>query len=376
MNETALWDALAEPDKIRAAADLLRAGEVVVFPTETVYGAGGDATNDAAVARIFEAKGRPSDNPLIVHVADAGQVGEVAAGLGPIEQVLADKFWPGPLTLVLPAREGVLSPRVTAGLATVAVRVPDHPVALALLRASGLPLAAPSANRSGRPSPTTATHVADDLGGRVAAILDGGATGVGLESTVVQVVDDPRTGAPVVHVLRPGGVTVAQLREALGDGVAVKRADAAVAADEAPRAPGMKYAHYAPQGDLIVVVADAPAALAAHVIAEGNRLVAAATDHGHRPVIGILAYDEHLKAYEALLDQVAFAFTIVTCGSAHDPASVAQQLYAALRQFDDLGATHIFAEAHPVHDGGLGEAVMNRLRKAADGKIVTLKSHK
>jgi L-threonylcarbamoyladenylate synthase len=374
--ETTLWDAVADADKIQEAAALLRAGEVVVFPTETVYGAGGDATNDAAVARIFEAKGRPSDNPLIVHLADAGQVCDVAEGMGPVEQQLAARFWPGPLTLVLPAKAGVLSPRVTAGLATVAVRVPDHPVALALLRACGLPLAAPSANRSGRPSPTLATHVADDLGGRVAAILDGGATGVGLESTVVHVVDDPRTGTPVVHVLRPGGVTVAQLREAVGHGVAVQLADAAVAATEAPRAPGMKYAHYAPQGELTVVVIADTTVFAAYVVGEATRLVAAAAELGQSPVIGILAYDEHLDEYQALLDQIAWPFTIVSCGSVHDPASVAQHLYAALRQFDELGATHIFAEARPVHDGGLGDAVMNRLRKAADGKVITLKSYK
>jgi L-threonylcarbamoyladenylate synthase len=177
-------------------------------------------------------------------------------------------------------------------------------------------------------------------------------------------------------VLRPGGVTVAQLREAVGHGVAVQLADAAVAATEAPRAPGMKYAHYAPQGELTVVVIADTTVFAAYVVGEATRLVATAAELGQSPVIGILAYDEHLDEYQALLDQVAWPFTIVSCGSVHDPASVAQHLYAALRQFDELGATHIFAEARPVHDGGLGDAVMNRLRKAADGKVITLKSYK
>lgn len=364
MAETPIWSVEAEPNRLAEAAALLQAGEVVAFPTETVYGLGADAGSDEAVAKIFAAKGRPSDNPLIVHLAGREQLEQVVASEpGAVEQALMAAFWPGPLTLVLPAREGALSPRVTAGLATVAVRVPDHPLALALLRACGRPLAAPSANRSGRPSPTTAAHVALDLDGRVAAILDGGATGVGLESTVVQVVDTAE-GRPVVHILRPGGVTMQQIRTILGDDIEVFIADQHVEAASAPRAPGMKYAHYAPKGEMTVVQSDSADQTAQWIAAQ----LAGSSD-----CIGILTYEENLEKYQHLMQSVDTPLTIVTCGSWHDPASVARHLYAAIRQFDEFGATRIFAEAYPLLDGGLGHAVMNRLIKAAGNQMVQLK---
>lgn len=361
MTATPVWNAQDEPNKVAEAAALLQAGEVVAFPTETVYGLGADAGSDEAVAKIFAAKGRPSDNPLIVHLASREQLPQVVAGEpGAIEQALMTAFWPGPLTLVLPARQDALSPRVTAGLTTVAVRVPDHPLALALLRACGRPLAAPSANRSGRPSPTTAAHVALDLDGRVAAILDGGPTGVGLESTVVQVVSEP---APAVHILRPGGVTAQHIREVISSDVNIIIADQHVEAETAPRAPGMKYAHYAPKGDLTIVRGNTPEQVATWISQQP-------TNADER--LGILTYEEHMSLYEPLLQNSATPLTIVTCGSWHDPATVARNLYAALRQFDEHGATRIFAEAYPAQDGGLGQAVMNRLVKAAGNVMVEL----
>lgn len=223
---------------ISEAAALLRSGETVAFPTETVYGLGADARNTAAVEAVFAAKGRPSDNPLIVHIARREELGRLVTEVHPVAEALIDAFWPGPLTLVLPVRPGVLSPLVTAGLDTVGVRMPDHPVALALLRAADCPVAAPSANRSGRPSPTLAAHVLEDLAGYIGGVLDGGAAGVGLESTVVQVQPDG-----TVAVLRPGGITAEQLAAVTGTEAAA--AKPAASSSPAPRAPGMKYTHYA-----------------------------------------------------------------------------------------------------------------------------------
>lgn len=250
---------------ISEAAALLRSGETVAFPTETVYGLGADARNTTAVEAVFAAKGRPSDNPLIVHIARREDLERLVTEVHPVASALIDAFWPGPLTLVLPVRPGVLSPLVTAGLDTVGVRMPDHPVALALLRAADCPVAAPSANRSGRPSPTLASHVLEDLAGYIGGVLDGGAAGVGLESTVVQVQPDGTAA-----VLRPGGITAEQLAAVTGtEAAAAKPAAGAntpagasgggsvpvppaaepgvgeAGSSPAPRAPGMKYTHYA-----------------------------------------------------------------------------------------------------------------------------------
>lgn len=222
---------------IDAAAALLQEGELVAFPTETVYGLGGDATVSDSVKKIYEAKGRPSDNPLIVHVAERTQLDAFVTDVSDEAQRLMDAFWPGPLTILLPVKEGALAPEVTAGLSTVAVRIPSHPVALAILKAADLPIAAPSANTSGKPSPTKASHVKEDLAGRIACIIDGGTTGVGVESTVL----DCSGSQPVI--LRPGGVTKEALENVVGPvltDVALKQTTAA------PKAPGMKYTHYAP----------------------------------------------------------------------------------------------------------------------------------
>ncbi|MFC4100444.1 L-threonylcarbamoyladenylate synthase [Paenibacillus xanthanilyticus] len=395
MNRTIEWRVDADAPKseeLMEAARLLREGQTVAFPTETVYGLGADARSDEAVARIFEAKGRPSDNPLIVHIADRAQLGALVLPWGELAERLMDRFWPGPLTLVLPAAPGAVSPRVTAGLDTVAVRMPSHPVALALIAASGCPVAAPSANRSGRPSPTLAAHVAGDLAGRIAGIVDGGAAGVGLESTVVEIEGE------TVRILRPGGVTAEALREvaarveydavaapgAAGSATAIGQAPErnapprgpghtslsaapavqpaadtaqapALSADAAlaPRSPGMKYAHYAPRGVMELVQGEAEARRA-YIQREAH----AARARGER--VGILTFDEHAGLYDA--DDV------ISLGSLSRLDHAAQALYAALRAFDDRDAQRIWAEAVP--ETGIGHALMNRLVKAAGHRVV------
>ncbi len=337
------------------AGEVLAAGGTVAFPTETVYGLGADARNTAAVEAVFAAKGRPSDNPLIVHIADFSQLEGLVTEVNETARRLMDAFWPGPLTLVLPAAPGAVSPRVTAGLDTVAVRMPAHDIALRLIAAAGCPVAAPSANRSGRPSPTLASHVGDDLAGRIDGIVDGGPTGVGLESTVVVA-----GGDGVVTVLRPGGITAEQLARHAAD----VRLDAALqsAAEAggrendmpAPRSPGMKYTHYAPRGALRVVAGAAPDRVAAAIQAELD----AAKARGE--VTGVLAFDEHLPLYRA--------DCLLSLGSLTALETAAHRLYAALRRFDDGGVTYILAESCPQE--GLGSAVMNRLLKAAGGKVI------
>lgn len=359
------------------AAAMLREGGTVAFPTETVYGLGADARNTAAVEAVFAAKGRPSDNPLIVHIADPGALDELVTEVHPTAAVLMDAYWPGPLTVVLPVREGVLSPCVTAGLDTVGVRMPDHPVALALISAAGCPVAAPSANRSGRPSPTLASHVMEDLAGYIGGVLDGGAAGVGLESTVVQVQPDGK-----VAVLRPGGITLEQLAAVVGaeaiaaEPAVVKEFGAsaaaeapvvtapkerhgaeAVSASSAPRAPGMKYTHYAPRGWLGVVSGSSPQ----RVADEAASLLQAAQLNGE--VTGLLLFEEHKPLYPA--DPAA---CVLSLGSLSSPEEGARSLYAALRRFDEAGATYILAEACPYT--GLGVAIMNRLMKAAGGSVI------
>ncbi|MDO7906508.1 L-threonylcarbamoyladenylate synthase [Paenibacillus sp. JX-17] len=343
-------DERAERD-LKEAAALLQSGKTVAFPTETVYGLGGDARRSDAVESIFTAKGRPADNPLIVHIADRRQLDELVSGVKPVEAALMDAFWPGPLTLVLPVRPGVLSPRVTAGLDTVGIRMPDHPVALRLLAVSGCPVAAPSANRSGRPSPTRASHVREDLAGRIGGILDGGPTGVGVESTVVQAGDDG-----VVTILRPGGITAEQLA-AVAAAVETDPALAGSGPDEhspAPRSPGMKYTHYAPRGRLCVVEGPSPQRVTDHIRAA----LAEAAARGERTAV--LAFDEHRSAYEGE--------RVYSLGSLARLEEAAHRLYDVLRACDEDGAAFILSEACPQE--GLGAAVMNRLLKAAGHEVV------
>lgn len=327
---------------LREAADLLRGGGLVAFPTETVYGLGANALDPAAVARIFAAKGRPSDNPIIVHAPDAATAWLVTSGPTPLAERLAAAFWPGPLTLVLHAADHL--PRtVTAGLDSVAVRVPDHPVALALLRLAGVPVAAPSANRSGRPSPTSATHVLHDLGDRVDLVVDGGTCRLGLESTVV----DARGERPVV--LREGAITRERLAAQVGPrqtGMAGTSDPAGAAAvrsvpDALPdlaASPGTRHRHYAPACRVVVADAGTAALTAARLAADAALRV------------GLVAR----SAAPAGVAQIArFA----------DPDELANCLYQALRDAESAGLTDLVVEAVP--ETGIGRAVMDRLRRAA-----------
>ncbi len=334
--------------QIGEAARLIQDGEVVAFPTETVYGLGANALSDAAVEKIFTAKGRPSDNPLIVHIGDLSQLEVVAREVPATAKRLIEAFWPGPLTLILPRTDAVAG-RVCAGLDTVGVRMPDHPLALALIREAGVPVAAPSANRSGRPSPTTAEHVLADLDGRIAGVLDGGSTGVGVESTVLDVTVEP----PMI--LRPGGVTYEQLQEVIGE-VAIDPAFLADAASR-PRSPGMKYTHYAPQGELWLVSGEPE-----QVRITMRQMLRKAHDRGQKT--GVLTTRERVEEWEGI-PEVDVA---LSCGSERDLASVAHELYGTLRAFDDRQVTFIVAPAFP--RTGMGLAVMNRLEKAAGGRVV------
>jgi L-threonylcarbamoyladenylate synthase len=306
---------------LRAAA-ALRAGALVAFPTETVYGLGADASDADAIARVFAAKGRPADNPLIVHLADVDGIERVARHVTPLARDLAARFWPGPLTLVLDV--GPDLPNITTGgLSTVAVRVPDHPVATALLRAAAIPVAAPSANRSGRPSPTTAAHVLEDLGPSVDVVLDGGPCPVGVESTVV----DARGERPVV--LREGTIT----REDLG------AADADASPGELAASPGTRYRHYAPDCRVVLAPVGGGAALAADLRRRGGRVGLVAPDVPPERVTGVARFD--------------------------GAPDLARKLYAALRDAELAGVEVLVVESVP--EDGIGRAVMDRLRRAASG---------
>jgi L-threonylcarbamoyladenylate synthase len=328
------------PEEIIAAAAVIRAGGLVAFPTETVYGLGADALNPQAVARVFAAKGRPSEDPLIVHLAAADEIMRVAAALPPHFELLAKALWPGPLTLIVP-RAAAVPPAVSAGRDTVAVRVPDHPVALSLIEVAATPIVAPSANRFGHTSPTSAAHVLSDLDRRIDLVLDGGATSVGVESTVLDLT------AAVPTLLRPGGVSLEVLRGLLGE-VAV--GGRAAAAGEGQLAPGMLDKHYAPESMLWLYIGEASAArewlrqeAEAH-LARGKR-------------VGLLVADEDAAA---LADP---GLDIETLGPAADLVVIAQRLYAGLRALDERRPDIILAR--DFGEAGLGRAIRDRLRRAA-----------
>ena len=333
------------------AARLLREGALVAFPTETVYGLGANALDENAVRHIFAAKGRPADNPLIVHIADRSELHGLVASVPDVALRLMDAFWPGALTLLF--RKSSLVPDVvTAGLDTVGVRMPIHPVALELIRQAGVPVAAPSANRSGRPSPTTAAHVWEDMQGRIPMIVDGGACQVGVESTVLDVTVEP----PMI--LRPGGVTRVRLERVIGR-VAL---DPALTGEAVrPRAPGMKYTHYAPKAPMTLYVGN-PAAVEARILEDATRGIA----QGKR--VGILCTHETKQTYLEHLQPLSGEMAALSAGRRGDPRSVAAGVFSALRRFDDEHVDIILAEGHD--EGGVGHAVMNRLRKAAGGHIV------
>lgn len=339
---------LPEEATLEKAAAVVRRGGLVAFPTETVYGLGADALNEAAVQRIFEAKGRPADNPLIVHiasVADAESLAVFDTCTARHFERLARRYWPGPLTVVAPKHKRVPT-GVSGGLDTVALRMPDHPVALGLIRRAGRPLVAPSANRSGRPSPTEAGHVYDDLNGRIDVILDGGSTAIGVESTVLDLSVDP----PVVH--RPGAITATALADVLQ--VEVRGADAPAGTNERPVSPGVKYDHYAPRTPCILIEGK-PALVEKAVVAA----VADATDAGKRAAV--LATSEGAPAYTG-------AASLCITGGRNDHETIARNIYRCLRQLDETGADIIYIEG--IASEGLGEAIMNRLRRAAGYRIV------
>jgi L-threonylcarbamoyladenylate synthase len=338
-----------EPEigRIRIAADFIKKGGLVAFPTETVYGLGADALNPKAVLALFEAKKRPLDNPPIVHVGDAKNVYKLAKTVSPGAERLMKEFWPGPLTLIFQRSEIV--PDVTvAGLDTIAVRMPRHNVALALIRESGCSIAAPSANLAGKPSPTSAKHVLDDLNGRIDVILDAGSTHIGVESTVLDLTVDPP------QVLRPGGTPYEVLKRVLGK---VELNSVAVAEEALPiekaRSPGMKHKHYAPNADVIVVEGELSA-----VVGKVKELVEFYMLKGSK--VGVLATDETVEQYEADV--------VKSLGSRSDFAVIAKNLFRLLREFDLEDVDVIIAEGIPAE--GLGLAVMNRLRKASGYNVV------
>jgi L-threonylcarbamoyladenylate synthase len=336
-----------ETEKIRTAANFIKNGGLVAFPTETVYGLGADALNPNAVLALFEAKKRPLDNPPIVHVKTPRDIERLVEEISPEAEKLMKKFWPGPLTLIFKRSEIV--PDVTvAGLDTIAVRMPRNNVALALIRESGCPIAAPSANLAGKPSPTTAQHVLNDLDGRIDAVLDAGSTNIGVESTVLDLTADPP------QILRPGGTPYEALKKALGkvELNPVALSDKALPIEKA-RSPGVKHKHYAPNAEMIVVEGDL-----ANVVRKIDQL-ASFYRQNHKKV-GILATEETVQHYEEDL--------VKSLGSRSDMGVIARNLFRLLREFDLEKVDIILAEGVPTES--LGLAVMNRLRKASGYNIV------
>ena len=354
----------------KEAADFLRSGKLVAFPTETVYGLGGNAYDSTASARIYAAKGRPSDNPLIVHISSFIEIDPLVSGIPDEARALSKRFWPGPLTMILNKSDRIPK-ETTGGLDTVAIRMPSHPIANRLIKEAGIPIAAPSANASGRPSTTKAEHVIEDLNGKIDMIIDGGSSDIGLESTIVDLTVKPAL------ILRPGYITIEMLREVLPDieydkAVLKRIRDDSIVA----KAPGMKYRHYAPKGELTIFEGDIGAVSRAIVREAESRLKA-----GHS--VGILTSDELAGNYKAIEHadakdlsgdsrdkaiQEKSKLYIRDIGSRNNEAEIAAGLFDALRYFDEAGAEYIYAEAF--NEGGLGQAIMNRLMKAAGYNII------
>ena len=327
-------------DEIKEAARILRRGGLLGIPTETVYGLGANALDEEAVGHIFQAKGRPQDNPLILHVPDAGWLERYCREVPEVAYLLAEKFWPGPLTMILPGKD-IVPGRTTGGLSTVGVRCPDHAVTRAIIREAGVPVAAPSGNTSGRPSPTSASDMLEDMDGKIDGIVDGGACRVGVESTIIDLTVSPP------QLLRPGGLPLEELRQVLGEVTVDKAVTQQVTEGLRPRAPGMKYRHYAPHAP-VTVVTGAPHRSAAYiqaVLREGE---------------GVICFEEFRERFAGRVRQ--------SLGSAGDTAQQAHRVFDALRRFDSTEVTHIYAQCPD--DSGLGLAVGNRLKKAAGFHIV------
>ncbi len=338
--KTKLLNPQTDATALTQAAALLRDGEVVAIPTETVYGLGADAFSRAAVRKIFAAKGRPQDNPLIVHIADVEQLEELCPKVPEAAEKLARNFWPGPLTIIVP-KNGRIPAETSAGLDTIGIRLPAHPIAREIIRLAGVPIAAPSANLSGRPSTTTAQHVLRDMDGKIAAVVDGGACTVGLESTIVSLAGD------VPRLLRPGGVTLEQLRAVLGT-VEVDEALYCTIDDTAQvSAPGMKYRHYAPKATVVVVVGT-PQDTAHYILGQ--------TQDGD----GVLCFDEYAAQFAGCI--------VHTFGASANLKAQAQQVFDRLRAFDETAVSIIYAQCP--QDSGLGLAIGNRIKKAAGFHVV------
>ena len=342
-----ITEQLTEEDKqkIEAAGDILKQGGLVAFPTETVYGLGADALNPEASKKIYAAKGRPSDNPLIVHISNMKALEKITSEIPEKAKKMAKEFWPGPLTMIFPKSEQVPL-ETTGGLETVAVRMPNHPIALALIDAGGGYIAAPSANTSGKPSPTKAEHVALDMDGKIPMILDGGAVGIGIESTIV----DFSTEIPMI--LRPGYITPEMIQKVIGE----VKMDPGLSMDDPtahPKAPGMKYKHYAPKADLILVNGAQE-----KVIQKINELVSMAQESGKKT--GVIGTDETCGRYQAGI--------VKSIGTRSEEDTIARHLYGILREFDDLDVDVIYSESFSTPR--IGQAIMNRMLKAAGHQVI------
>ena len=388
-------------EELKEAARILRSGGLVAFPTETVYGLGGNALDEDAARKIYAAKGRPSDNPLIAHVSCVEEVEPLVKEIPEAGRKLMEAFWPGPLTMIFPKSEKVPY-GTTGGLDTVAIRMPDDPVANRLIALAGVPVAAPSANTSGRPSPTTADHVWQDMNGRIEMIIDGGPVGIGVESTIVDV------SSAVPAVLRPGAITMEMLEEVLGEVSVDPAILGPLSADVRPKAPGMKYKHYAPKADLTLVEPGTGAdresgaeqvtgaeqktgagqVTGAEQKTRAGQKTGADRNTGAYPETGLdetqlqamirkvreLSREKIEAGYKVgviCTDESRDCYTdgeVRSIGARKSQASVAHNLYALLREFDDLGVDYIFSESFPKDH--LGQAIMNRLSKAAGYKIV------
>ena len=334
-------------EAIQRGGEILKQGGLVAFPTETVYGLGGDALNPQASMKIYAAKGRPSDNPLIVHIAEFDKLAPIVAEVPEKAKILARKYWPGPLTMILP-KSDLVPKETTGGLDSVAVRFPSDRIAQELIKAAGGYVAAPSANTSGRPSPTTAQHVEEDLGEAIEMIIDGGQVGIGLESTIVDFTED----VPVV--LRPGYISLEMLQETLGD---VRMDKGLIAADSKirPKAPGMKYRHYAPKADLTII--EGPLE---KVTAEINKRAKEKSRAGYK--VGIIGTEETVAEYKV--------GDVKCIGTRADESTIAANLFGILREFDDDQVDYIYSESFDT--AGIGSAIMNRLLKAAGHHIEKL----
>ncbi len=329
---------------LKKAGEIIRTGGLVAFPTETVYGLGGDALNPASSKKIYAAKGRPSDNPLIIHISKIEDLSYIVKEIPESARKLAEAFWPGPLTMIL-KKADVVPYETTGGLDTVAVRMPIHPVAMAFIEAAGGYVAAPSANRSGRPSPTCAKYVEEDMQGRIEMIIDGGEVEIGLESTIVDLtVEQPM-------ILRPGYITKEMLEEVL-QSVSEDKTMMSDNSGLAPKAPGMKYRHYAPKGELTIIDG-----IEEQVVEYINRQVLILQAKGHK--VGVIGTDATIDRYRADVCKSA--------GTRQDEHTIARELYKILREFDDEKVTMIFSESFDT--AGIGQAIMNRLLKAAGHKI-------